>query len=106
MDPFRPIVENAGYLNVEKSHLDMLGLTNLFEPLACPAAAPERLAHLEEKVARLNRELGGLQWLQTQALLHPPGIDKPGLRQFVRTWRNHGLRTAWRRFVEHVERGI
>ncbi len=106
VDPFRPIVENSGYLNVEKFHLDMLGLTNLFEPLACPAAPPQRLTDLEEKVARLNRELGGLQWLQTQTVLHPPGISKPGLRQFVRTWRNHGLRAAWRRFVEHVERGI
>jgi GT2 family glycosyltransferase len=106
VDPFRPIVENNEYLRVEKSDLEMLGLTSLFEPLTCPEAPHSWLTDLEQEAALLRRELTGLQWLETHAVLRPPVLTRPGLRQFIGVWRREGLRAAWRRFVEHVERGI
>jgi len=106
VDPFRPIVENSEYLSIERSHLETLELTKLFEPLACPPVPPERLADLQERVALLRRELSALQWLQSQAILHPGGIGGPGFRQFFRTWRSQGFGVAWRRFLEHVDRGL
>ncbi len=106
VDPFRPIVDDSAYRNVERSHLEMLGLTELFDPLVCPAAPPIQTPDLEDKVGQLRRELEGLQWLATQAALHPPAISKPGLRRFLRTWRAQGFAAAWRRFLEHVDRGL
>ncbi|RPJ82531.1 MAG: glycosyltransferase, partial [Acidobacteria bacterium] len=70
VDPFRQIVENSPYLTVERSHLESLALTELFKPLACPAAPSDRVSGFRDKVAELRRELGALQSLESQAVLH------------------------------------
>jgi len=107
VDPFRPIVENSAYLKAERAHLDALGLSELFEPLACPAAPSVSLPDFQEKLATLRREVNALQWLESQAVLHPATTTgKPGPRRFLRTWRTEGFAVAWRRFLEHVNRGL
>ncbi|RPI28326.1 MAG: glycosyltransferase family 2 protein [Acidobacteria bacterium] len=106
VDPFRTIVEQAEYLNVEKTNLDMFEISKLFEPFGCPPAVQDGKDQLEEKVALLRRELKTLQWQESQVSAHPVSLASSGLRRFIRTCRTEGFAAAWRRFLERVNRGL
>ena len=104
-DPLRAIVEDPLYIKEELEYLEMVDLGKLFN-LADSAASLETLpAELREKVRTQESELKALQWLGTQALLHPPAPESK-IRRFFSSWRTQGFRVACRRLVEYVSRAV
>lgn len=105
-DPLRPIVENPVYVRQDLQYLELLDLGSLFNLSPYRRHLDGLPPLLREKIEGLENHLRGLQWLGTQALLHPQERSVSGMRQFLRRWRQTGLTAAWRRFVESVNRGI
>jgi GT2 family glycosyltransferase len=105
-DPFRRIVDDAEYLDVERDYLEALDLTRLFEPLARPPQRPDLAPELRDRIDALRQELRGLEWRQAHAALHPPAGEAAAPGLWRRLWRKRGLSAAWRRFRELVDRGI
>ncbi len=105
-DPLRSIVENPDYVREDLQYLGLLDfspLLKLSEYRRHLEALPDLL---EEKIRSLENQLRGLQWLGTQALLHPSSPPLPGVNQFLRSWKQEEFRVTWRRFVELVNRGV
>ena len=104
-DPLRRIVEDPGYVKEELELLEALGLGSLLE-LAPSIASLESLpGSLREKIRTLEKELNTLHWLNSRAGLHPPG--PPGLAaRFFRAVRREGLRVAFLRAFDYVNRAL
>jgi GT2 family glycosyltransferase len=104
-DPLRPIVEDRSYISEESELLEVLGLNQVFNLSGyrdCAAKLPDRT---DDRVRELRNELQGLEWVGTNALLHPPQPrTRSKLRKFFAAWRNSGLKQATRLAWESYRR--
>ncbi len=106
VDPLRPILENSTYLLQESRYLDLLDLGALFETSSRQPRVSSLAPAVEERLEALQSQLSAWKWLGIQALLHPPSSSGNKISLFLNSWRKEGLMTAWRRFMEYVNRGI
>ena len=106
VDPLRPILENSTYLLQESRYLDLLDLGALFETSSRQPRVSSLAPAVEERLEALQSQLSAWKWLGIQALLHPPSSSGNKVSLFLNSWRKEGLMTAWRRFMEYVNRGI
>jgi GT2 family glycosyltransferase len=105
VDPFRTIVSDPEYLAEESRTLEAFGLAELFRPLACPAP-PDVTGLKEQRIDLLREEVAALQWQTGRFLRHPVNRRKASISEFLQVWRRSGFGEAWRRFMEHVDRGL
>ena len=106
VDPLRPIVDNPVYVHQDLQYLQSLDFSSLLDLDAYRRRLDGLPALLQKKIESLENQLRGLQWLGAQALLHSEEDSVTGMTQFLRSWKQAGFTTAWRQFVEHVNRGI
>ena len=104
-DPFRLIVEDAGYALEEMRLLDVLNFPQLGLDQHRKAAArlPQQL---EARIERLERQLSHSQWNAQHHLSRAPSRPGFSLRRLLREFRDEGLGATWGRLKERVEDGL
>lgn len=104
-DPLRPIVEDRAYISEECELLEVLGLSQVFDLSGHRDHAARLPDRTDDRVRELRNELQGLEWVGTNALLHPPQPrTRSKLRKFFSAWRNSGLKQATRLAWESYRR--
>ena len=104
-DPLRTIVQDSVYMKEELEYLEMVDLGTLFDLSDSATKLKTLPQELREKVRTQESELKALQWLGTQALLHPPAPTGK-IRRFFSSWRTHGFQVAFRQLLEYVSRAV
>lgn len=104
-EPLRQIVEDPGYVREELELLQSLDLGSLLDLGPSAASLDSLPGELRERIRSLEKEFRALCWLGSHAALHPPG--PPGLAaRFFRAVRREGLRTAFLRAFDYVNRVV
>jgi GT2 family glycosyltransferase len=104
-DPLRAIVEDRAYITEESKLLEALGLNQVLDLSGYREYAAKLPDRTNERVRELRSELQGLEWVGTNALLHPPlPRTRSKLRKFFAAWRNSGLKQAARLAWESYRR--
>ena len=104
-DPLRPIVEDHGYISEECELLETLGLDNIFDVSKYREHASKFPNQKAARAVELRDELRGLEWVGTNALLHPPQPStRSRFRKFLDAWKHSGLRHATRLAWESYRR--
>jgi GT2 family glycosyltransferase len=104
-DPLRPIVEDPDYISEESELLEVLGLNDIFDVSAYREYASKLPDRKGARARELRDELRGLEWVGTNALLHPPQPKTQSkLRKFLDAWKHSGLRHAARLAWESYRR--
>lgn len=101
-DPLRPIVEDPDYILQEAELLTLLGLDTFFPVADYRKLASNLTDPALEKLRRVRDELRSLEWVTTQALLHPPPLlRRSRLEKLKDSFRSLGWRATarmlWRR---------
>jgi len=104
-DPLRPIVEDPDYILEESELLEGLGFDNIFDVDRYRKNASDLPNQLSARTRELRDELRGLEWVGTNALLHPPQPrTRSKFRKFLGAWKQSGLRHATRLAWESYRR--
>ena len=104
-DPLRRIVEDPTYIKEELELLELLDLGTLMDLSHSSSALDSIPTILRDKIRNLEKELKALQWLGSQASLHPP--RPPGLiARYLQILRHQGVKAACRQVFEYINRAI
>ena len=104
-DPLRPIVEDPDYISEESELLEVLGLGDIFDVSGYRKYASKLPDRKGVRAMELRDELKGLEWVGTNALLHPPQPrTRSKFRKFLDAWKQSGLRHATRLAWESYRR--
>jgi GT2 family glycosyltransferase len=105
VDPLRPIVEDARYIEQELSYLAHLDLEQLLDVSEYRSHLRELPRHLEERIDGLRSQLKGWQWIGTNAMSHPPAVGRSSFRKLARLCRSEGFSGVWRHLSAYLNRG-